>query len=262
MRKVIGIVALAALLPGCASMDALGRMGRAPAMTAAEPVVMPATQPSLGMPSLNYAEGQGGVVIGPGGVVTTPMVPPPAGTSSASLFRPGAGSFLGDQRASQDGDILTIRIQIQDKAEVGNTTTRQRAGSESASVASLLGLQKLLPSSIDPSNLASTDSSSKSSGGGNISRSETINMTMSAIVTGVFPNGNLAIRGRQEVRVNYELRELVVTGIVRPQDISRDNSILHSQIAEARISYGGRGQLSEAQQARWGQQIYDALFPF
>ncbi|MBW4330458.1 flagellar basal body L-ring protein FlgH [Stakelama sp. CBK3Z-3] len=250
MRKLFCAVAIAAMLPGCASMDQLGRMGRAPKLTPAEPVTMPATEPSLGMPSLGTVQ------------ALTPGAPPPAGTSSASLFRPGAGSFLGDQRASRTGDILTIRIQIQDKAEVGNTTTRQRAGSENASVASLLGLEKLLPNSIDPSNLASTSSNSKSSGGGNISRSETINMTMSAIVTGVFPNGNLAIRGRQEVRVNYELRELVVTGIVRPQDIARDNSILHSQIAEARISYGGRGQLSEAQQARWGQQIYDALFPF
>ena len=87
-------------------------------------------------------------------------------------------------------------------------------------------------------------------------------MTLSAIVTDVMPNGNLVVRGRQEMRVNYELRELVVTGIVRPQDVSRDNSVPHSKIAEARISYGGRGQISDAQQARWGQQIYDALFPF
>ena len=249
MRKLIYTATLAAMLPGCASFDQLGRMGRAPKLTAPEPVTMPATEQSLGMPRLQPIPG------------AQPYAAP-AGTSSASLFRPGAGSFLGDQRASRTGDILTIRIQIQDKAEVGNTTTRQRAGSENASVAALLGLQNLLPSSIDPANIASTSSKSQSSGGGNISRSETINMTMSAIVTGVFPNGNLAIRGRQEVRVNYELRELVVTGIVRPQDISRENSILHSQIAEARISYGGRGQLSEAQQARWGQQIYDALFPF
>ncbi|MFD2134750.1 flagellar basal body L-ring protein FlgH [Novosphingobium resinovorum] len=188
------------------------------------------------------------------------------GRSRRLLFRTGGGAFFRDQRASRVGDIVTIRINIADNAQVANSTTRTRNGSEGGGIAALLGLEsqigKVLPGNPDPGNLVSTNSKSSAVGVGNTARSEQINMTVAATVTSVLPNGNLAIRGKQEVRVNFELRELVVSGVIRPEDIARDNSIRHSQIAEARISYGGRGQLTDAQQARWGQQIYDALFPF
>ena len=259
MKKIILAITAASLVSGCGSVERLGRIGKAPKMTAPEEIAMPGGERSIGNPGYRQGSVAAAVASAP---VPTGTVPVQAPAASASLFRAGAGAFFSDQRATRMGDILTIKINIADKAEVGNNTSRVRTGSESASIASLLGLEKLLPKAINPANLASTDSKSQSGGGGNISRSETINMTMSAIVTNVFPNGNLGIRGRQEVRVNNELRELVVSGVVRPQDIGRDNSIRHSQIAEARISYGGRGQLSDAQQARWGQQIYDALFPF
>ena len=252
MNKIIpALLVTAVTLSGCGAVGRLKEVGKAPKLTAAEPLDQPYMERSLGQSGGTQRR-----------EATTPTAAQAvAAAPTASLFRAGAGQFLGDQRASRVGDILTIRINIADKAEVGNTTSRSRTGSENASLTSLLGLQKLLPNKgADLNANASSDSENK--GGGNISRSETINMTMSAIVTNVLPNGNLAVRGRQEVRVNYELRELIVTGIVRPQDIARDNSIPHTQIAEARISYGGRGQLSSAQQARWGQQIYDALFPF
>ena len=250
MKKIVAlalVTASAVALSGCGAVGRLKAVGKAPPLTEVGQVDAPFLERSLGQSGSTQRRES----TTPAEVVQAP---------SASLFRAGAGSFLSDQRASRVGDILTIRINVADRAEVGNSTSRTRTGSENASVASLLGLERLLPG--NGANLANTNSDSKSSGGGNISRSETINMTMSAIVTNVLPNGNLVIRGRQEVRVNFELRELIVTGVVRPQDIARNNSILHSQIAEARISYGGRGQLSSAQQARWGQQIYDALFPF
>lgn len=259
MNKIILAITAASLVSGCGSVERLGRIGKAPKMTAPEEMAMPGGERSLGTPGYR---GVAPITAGAGTPAAPGAVPVQPPAASASLFRAGAGAFFSDQRAARMGDILTIKINIADKAEVGNNTSRVRSGSESASIASLLGLEKLLPKALNPANLASTDSKSQSGGGGNISRSETINMTMSAIVTTVFPNGNLGIRGRQEVRVNNELRELVVSGVVRPQDIGRDNSVRHSQIAEARISYGGRGQLSDAQQARWGQQIYDALFPF
>ncbi len=230
------ILAGATALSGCGTIGQLKTIGKAPKLSEMTAVDTPLTEDSLGQPSRR------------------PAAPPLAlAPPDASLFRAGAGAFLGDQRAARKGDILTVRINVQDRAEVGNTTARTRGGSENAGLTAALGLGVATP---DP--LIAGNSKSQFNGSGNISRSETISMTMSAIVTDVLPNGNLMIRGRQEIRVNYELRELIVTGMVRPQDISRDNSIRHTQIAEAR----GRGQLTQAQQARWGQQIYDALFPF
>ncbi len=250
---LVSVLLAASLLSGCGAVGRLKNVGKPPKMSEAEEPVAPRLEPSLGNHSVNdralAANGQQADA-----------------ARGASLFRTGGGAFFRDQRASRVGDIVTIRINIADNAQVANSTTRTRNGSENSGIAALLGLEtvipKILPGNPDPSNLVSTDSKSSATGVGNTTRSEQINMTVAATVIGVLPNGNLQIRGKQEVRVNYELRELVVTGVIRPEDIARDNSIKHSQIAEARISYGGRGQLTDAQQARWGQQIYDALFPF
>ena len=253
MKKLVSVLALAILLSGCGAAGRLKAVGKAPKLSPTGETYASEIEPSLGdaFSARRAAE-------------ATPAVQAPA--SSASLFRAGSSALFQDQRAARLGDILTIRINIQDKATVDNSTTRSRTGGESAGIGALLGLEnplkKILPGSNDTSKLVDANSSSTSNGAGNTSRSEQINMTVAAIVTEVLPNGNLMIRGKQEVRVNFELRELVVTGIVRPQDITRDNSIRHTQIAEARVIYGGRGQLTDVQQARWGQQIYDALFPF
>lgn len=253
MKRILPLLITAALVASCGSVGKLKMVGKAPKLSVPEVTPSPPLQASLGRQGSADRAGVG------------EKAPNPA-APSASLFRTGAGAFFRDQRAGRVGDILTVRIKIDDRADFGNTTSRSRTGSENAGLSALLGLQspltKFLPGGVDPAKLVAADSTSKSDGTGTISRKETINMTIAATVVGVLPNGNLAIRGKQEVRVNYELRELVISGIVRPEDIARDNSIPHTQIAEARISYGGRGRLSDAQQDRWGQQIYDALFPF
>jgi flagellar L-ring protein precursor FlgH len=253
MRNSVKLGALLAgilLLSGCGTVGRLKNIGRAPKLDPMEQVDTPAVEGSLAHVS---AAQRGGYA--------QPLADP---VPSASLFRTGAGALFQDQRAVKVGDILTIRINISDKATVDNSTTRSRDGSENAGASSILGLEKIVKkiAGLDTSNLVTSNSKSKSTGTGNTTRSETVNMTIAAVVTAVLPNGNLVIRGRQETRVNFELRELLVSGIVRPQDIARDNSILHTQIAEARISYGGRGQLTDAQQARWGQQLMDVLSPF
>ncbi len=183
-----------------------------------------------------------------------------------SLWQTGSRAFFKDQRATKIGDILTVTINITDSAALDNSTSRSRTAKEGAAANALLGyeasLNKILPEAIDPTALIDADSSSNSTGTGKVERREAITTTVAAVITQILPNGNLVIQGKQEVRLNFEMREVLVSGVVRPEDISNQNTIQHTQIAEARISYGGRGQITDVQQPRLGQQLYDILFPF
>ncbi|MBF0093915.1 MAG: flagellar basal body L-ring protein FlgH [Alphaproteobacteria bacterium] len=185
-----------------------------------------------------------------------------------SLWRPGARAFFKDQRAADVGDILTVVVNItDDKATLNNETTRDRdQARETANLTSLLGyegqLSKILPQGINPATLVDFGSDSTYTGTGVIDRDETIKLRLAAVIIQVLPNGNLVIAGRQEIRVNFEVRELSVTGVIRSQDIASDNSVNWDKIAEARISYGGRGSMSDLQQPRYGQQVFDIIFPF
>ncbi|WP_415922546.1 flagellar basal body L-ring protein FlgH [Tateyamaria sp. SN6-1] len=184
----------------------------------------------------------------------------------ASLWSRQRGSLLGDRRAMQRGDILTVVIEIDESAEISNETERSRSGSESLGIPQLGGLpQRLdeqLPEGASASELVAINSSSNSSGDGSVKRNEKLTLRVAATILDVLPNGVLSISGSQELRVNFELRELLVSGYVRPEDISRQNEITYDKIASARVSYGGRGQISDVQQPRLGQQVLDAVLPF
>ncbi len=225
----------AAVLSGCAGQ--LEDLGKAPEMS---PVGYGlANRPAKVYPLSTFA---------PGGV-----------KDYNSLWRNDRENFFADPRAKKIGDVLTVAIQIDDKAELDNSSERGRnsdigiGGSFNAgSNGSTSGGQADL----------SGNSASTSAGSGSIDRSEEINLSVAAVVTDRLPNGNLVISGSQEVRVNYEMRILNVSGIVRPRDIESNNIIPYDKIAEARISYGGRGRITEVQQPGWGQQVYDIITPF
>lgn len=189
-----------------------------------------------------------------------------ARADTPSLWTGARGSLLGDRRAMQRGDILTVVIEIDDRAAISNSTGRSRSGSEEMGISALFGLpeaaQESLPEGVDLQPGVQTNSSSSFNGDGSVQRNEQLELKVAATVTRVMPNGVLAIEGLQEVRVNYELRELLVSGFVRPEDITRQNEITYDKIASARISYGGRGQISDMQQPRYGQQAADAVLPF
>ncbi|RYH07485.1 flagellar basal body L-ring protein FlgH [Tropicimonas sp. IMCC6043] len=187
-------------------------------------------------------------------------------TAHASLWTRDRNSLLGDDRASKRGDILTVVIEIDDEAKISNSTERSRKAGEKMSMPDLFGIPQNLSdqlppgASFDPAVKLSSNSSSE--GDGSVQRSEKLTLKIAATVVEVLQNGVLKIQGSQEVRVNFELRELLVSGFVRPEDITRKNEITYDKIAAARISYGGRGQITDYQQPRYGQQVADILIPF
>jgi flagellar L-ring protein precursor FlgH len=231
------------LLNGCAAIDRLKNVGSPPALSAVDnPTAQPGYRPvQMPMPAAQ-----------------------PASYNPNSLWRNGSRAFFKDQRAHQVGDILTVTVNITDKANIANETQRSRANTEDSGVTDFLGSKtiKTPATAILPGRILTADSSASSDGKGSVVRQEALQTNVAGVVTQVLPNGNLVVEGKQEIRVNFEIRELIVAGIVRPEDIQSDNTIDSSKIAEARISYGGRGQISDVQQPRYGQQVLDVLLPF
>ncbi|MEM1364793.1 MAG: flagellar basal body L-ring protein FlgH [Pseudomonadota bacterium] len=231
-------------ITACGTGDRLKNIGKAPALSAIE---NPTT-------AQNYRP------------VQMPMPEPRQEIfEDNSLWRTGSRSFFKDQRARRRGDILTILVAVTDSAQVENTTQRSRTNSEDLGATGSLGgkvLDVIGASGANAGGLVDLNSANSSEGAGKINRRETLTTKIAAVVTQVLPNGNLVIEGRQEIRVNFEVREMIVAGIVRPEDIAADNTVESSKIAEARISYGGRGQITDVQQPRYGQQVLDVLLPF
>jgi len=249
-KRLCMAVIFALTLPGCSAISRIGDIGQAPDLA---PIESARVVPQDNQP------GQKAIQVSPQQTASLTH-------QKNSLWRIGSKNFFRDQRASKVGDILTIDIIIDDKASIDNQTTRTRSNSDTANAPNVLGLEsqlsRILPDAVDPSSLINMGSTTSNAGTGRVNRSESVDLTLAAVVTQVLPNGNMVIQGRQEVRVNFEVRELTVMGVIRPEDISSTNTIQHTQIAEARISYGGRGQLTDVQQARYGSQLFDILFPF
>ena len=226
-------ILFAAAVSGCANLDDIGRE---PKLSAVGDGIAPQNAPE----SMSTFAGR-------------------EPTHRGSLWDNRSGDLFRDQRAARIGDLLTINISINDRANLGNSTDRSKDAKIKSTFDFLLGAFGLSRSGKGAFDI---ESNSSSSGKGNINRSEKVQLSIAGVVVDVLPIGNLVISGSQEIRVDYELRKLTIAGIVRPRDISKENMIAYDKIAEARVSYGGSGRLSEVQQPGVGQQIYDRIKPF
>lgn len=237
------ILAISIILGGCGTVDRISQINKTPKLSAID---NPTTQPGYKPVQLPQPE------------------PEPAVFTANSLWRSNDQSFFRDGRARRVGDILTVNVTIDDEAEIENETESTRTGNRELGFGSgVLGsLFGIIPGVSDTSAVLTSNSTSDSSGEGTVERSEELTTNIAAVVVQKLPNGNLVIEGKQEVRVNFEIRELIVAGIIRPDDIQPDNTIASSKIAQARISYGGRGQITDLQQPGYGQQFVDIVSPF
>ncbi|HKA77298.1 MAG TPA: flagellar basal body L-ring protein FlgH [Pseudolabrys sp.] len=242
MRHAVLAALASALLNGCAAIDRIKTIGQQPPLASVDnPTTRPGYKPvQMPMPAAQ-----------------------PAAYNPNSLWRNGSRAFFKDQRAHQVGDILTVQVNITDKANIANETQRTRTLTEDSGITNFFGKPKVpIMNTPVPTRIFTADSSTASDGKGSVNRSEALQTNVAAVVTQLLPNGNLVVEGRQEIRVNFEVRELIVAGIVRPEDIQSDNTIDSSKIAQARIAYGGRGQITDLQQTRYGEQLFDVLLPF
>jgi flagellar L-ring protein precursor FlgH len=234
---------VAVINTSCSSIDRLKSIGEQPPLSSIDnPTTKPAYKP-----------------------VQMPMpTPQPATYNPNSLWRNGSRAFFKDQRAHQVGDILTVKVNINDTAQFANETQRSRTTTEDSAITNFLGANTIAnpAKAVLPGALLTTNGDSSTDGKGSINRQEELQTNVAAVVTQMLPNGNLVIEGKQEIKVNFELRELVVAGIVRPEDIDSDNTIDLPKIAEARVAYGGRGQITDFQQPPYGQQVMDVILPF
>jgi len=237
------LLAIVSASGGCSAIDRLSQIGETPKLNAIE---NPTTQPG-------YKP------------VSMPMPKPETVSYNAnSLWRNGSRAFFKDQRAHQIGDLLTVTVNITDQANFANETQRDRSSKEDSGITDFIGAKTLgaQAQKVLPGRILTADATASSDGKGSVQRQEALQTNVAAVVTQVLPNGNLVVEGKQEIRVNYEIRELIVAGIVRPEDIQSDNTIDSTKIAQARIAYGGRGQIMDVQQPRYGQQVMDVLLPF
>ncbi len=241
-RHAVLAALAASLLSSCAAIDRIKNINQPPPLASVDnPTTRPGYKPvQMPMPAAQQAS-----------------------YNPNSLWRNGSRAFFKDQRAHQIGDILTVTVNITDKANLSNETQRTRTTTEDSGITNFFGKPKVpIMNTPVPTRILTTDSNMSADGKGSINRSEALQTNVAAVVTQVLPNGNLVVEGKQEVRVNFEIRELIVAGIVRPEDIQSDNTIDSSKIAQARIAYGGRGQVTDIQQDPYGQQLMQVLLPF
>jgi flagellar L-ring protein precursor FlgH len=238
-RSVFAVAIVATLLAGCSAIDRLKNVGEVPALSEVDnPTARAGYKPvQMPMPALQ-----------------------PAAYNPNSLWRNGSRAFFKDQRAHQIGDILTVKVNFTDKANIANETQRSRSNSEDSGIDNFFGKDKVFNFAI-PGRLLTADSTASSEGKGSVQRQEALSTNVAGVVTQVLPNGNLVIEGVRVVTFSGETQYVVLHGVVRPDDIARDNSVVSTNIADARVEFYAEGAITDAQKRGWLAKVYEKLRP-
>ncbi len=266
-KKFLSLICICTTINGCDIMsDRLEEVGRVPQLSKVNVYEEPfhpineRVENMSRLSDLGYENGYTGDEIAVKGHTSSNSQ---KGVSANSIWRNDSRSFLKPYLV---GDLLSVVVQIADQAKLDNKTQKSRSDSSNVGMPSMLGLEtvvdNVLPGSSSASNIVSMKGNSSDSGSGKVDRKETIQTTIAVTVIRILPSGNLVVKGSQEVRVNFDVREVTIEGIVRPEDITMDNKVKLEQIAEARVSYGGRGQIFEYQQPPYAKQVLDVITPF
>lgn len=239
-------IAFALMLCGCDLPQRLSSIGEAPQLShIQDPTRLKGYQP-ITMPM-------------PYGQDTIPSGKTP------SLWQTGAQAFFKDQRAYKIGDIITVKVHIDQDESIEMTPTINRQNQGIATYNSMFGLEKAAANAFGAAstpNVLNVTSNPQLTGSAKYEVKDKMTFQIAATVVQILPNGNMVVDGRQEMRLVNEVREVMIKGIVRREDISASNTINSEKVSELRISYGGRGDLSDMQSFPWGQQIANKLLPF
>lgn len=245
VMRILMTGTLSLSLGGCYTLNRLENLGTEPPVT---PIKDPTLLPNYHPVTMPMPESQNVV------------------RQKNSLWTPGARGFFKDQRAKKVGDILTVKIDISENAKMTSKVKNDKTATEATSMNNAFGFekyaQKVLPHGYDLNNLAKASSTPHFDGSGETGRTDVVKFDLAATITQILPNGNYVISGHQETRVNFDVRELGVTGIVRPEDITSTNDVPLEKIAQARLIYGGRGHLVDSAKPGWGQELLHFLSPF
>jgi flagellar L-ring protein precursor FlgH len=169
-------------------------------------------------------------------------------------------SLMTDSRARYVNDLLTVRVEENITASGSADSSLSKDSSAGIGVPNIFGLEKKLPSAIDPTNLANAKASTKFKGSGSTTRNGLLTTTLTARVAEVLPNGDLVVEGVHEIEINGDRQIVVLSGVARLADVGAGNVVSSTSLGQLSIRYYGRGLMKDSLSPGWLVRVLNKIF--